>query len=76
MQIYKFLDVTTSLPDDSVPILVLASHNRGTSVRAMIDESFADVLAKASPAEKMRTIKELLAIVENSLLQYSSKKCN
>lgn len=68
MNVYKFIDVST-LPDGAIPIIIIASlPPDGTKIRAVLDEGFLFTLRGKSIAERTRVIKELLSVIEKSII--------
>jgi len=69
MIVYKFLDLTNALPEGFTPLIVISTS--GNKVRAHIEPELLEQMKHRPVHENMRAIKELLAVLEQSLLTYA-----
>jgi hypothetical protein len=70
MQVYKFID-GSGIPDGQTPVMIVCADASGKKFRCIVDAELVNGLKKLDMAGRMRAIKELLAMVEQSLLTYS-----
>lgn len=70
MQTYKFID-GSGVPEGHTPVVIICADETGKKFRCIVDQELINGLKKLDMASRMRAIKELLAMVEQSLLTYS-----